>query len=253
MDHMRQIPMHGPPWSDILESWTTLAHVAGCTERLRVGTLVTAPTFRNVAHLAKIVASLDVLSGGRVDCGLGLGWFADEHVAYGWSLPTVDVRYALLEDALQLLPHMWGPGSKPFHGRVLEVPDTTCYPRPLQPRVPIMVGGSGERRTLRLAAQYADVCNLFGDTTTVARKVHVLRQHCAQVGRDPVDVSVSHLSTVLVGDDVAAVRPRSRRRGLGGSGRAIRPSGERGNRRATRRPDRFVRRGRRRSRHRQPG
>ena len=206
MDHMRQIPMHGPPWADILESWTSLAHLSGCTERIRLGTLVTALTFRNVAHLAKIIATLDVLSGGRVDCGIGLGWFQDEHVAYGLPFPTVDHRYAVLEDALQLLPQMWGPGSKPFEGKVLRVPDTSCYPRPLQSRVPIMVGGSGERRTLRLVAQYADACNLFGDPATVTRKVNVLHRHCRNVGRDPAEVSVSHLSTVLIGDDAAHVR-----------------------------------------------
>jgi F420-dependent oxidoreductase-like protein len=206
MDHLRQIPMHGPPWGDILESWTALAHVAACTERIRIGTLVTALTFRNVAHLAKIVATLDVLAGGRVDCGVGLGWFQDEHVAYGLQFPSQDHRYAVLEDALQLLPRMWGPGSKPFEGKVLRVPDTSCYPRPLQSRVPIMVGGSGERRTLRLVARYADACNLFGDPATVARKVKVLHQHCRDVGRDPAEVSVSHLSTVLIGDDAAHVR-----------------------------------------------
>jgi F420-dependent oxidoreductase-like protein len=206
MDHVRQIPMHGPPWSDILESWTALAHIAGCTARIRVGTLVTAVTFRNVAHLAKIIASLDVLSGGRVDCGIGLGWLKDEHEGYGWRFPDVDERYALLEDALQLLPRMWGPGSKPFEGTALRVPDTSCYPRPLQKHVPIMVGGSGERRTLRLVAKYADACNLFGDVATVSRKLDVLRRHCADVERDPDEVSVSHLSNVLVGDGAEHLR-----------------------------------------------
>jgi F420-dependent oxidoreductase-like protein len=206
MDHLRQIPYHGPAWADILESWTTLSHLAACTERLRLGTLVTALTFRNVGHLAKIVATVDVLSGGRAECGIGLGWFADEHHAYALPFPSVDDRYALAEDALQLLPRFWGPGSKPFEGRVLRVPDTSCYPRPLQEHVPIMLGGSGERRTLRLAATYADACNLFGDEVTVARKVAVLHEHCRAVGRDPASVSVSHLSTVLVGRDPADVR-----------------------------------------------
>ncbi|MCU1368260.1 MAG: Luciferase-like monooxygenase [Ilumatobacteraceae bacterium] len=206
MDHFRQIPMMGPAWADMLESWTTLAHVAACTSTLRLGTLVTGITYRNVAHLAKIVATLDVLSGGRVDCGIGLGWFEDEHRAWGWSFPARRERYALLEDALQLLPRMWGPGGKPFDGAVLHVPDTSCYPRPLQAHVPIMVGGSGERRTLALVARYADACNLFGDPDVVAHKVQVLRQHCARFERDPAEISVSHLSTVLIGDDPAHVR-----------------------------------------------
>jgi F420-dependent oxidoreductase-like protein len=206
MDHFRQIPMMGPSWHDMLESWTTLAHLAACTARIRLGTLVSGVTYRNVAHLGKIVATLDVLSGGRAVCGLGLAWFADEHRAYGWEFPTRAARYALLEDALQLLPRLWGPGSKPFTGAVLDVPDTSCYPRPLQARVPILVGGSGEQRTLRLVARYADACNLFGEPDVVAGKVRVLHRHCEEAGRDPAEVSVSHLSTVLVGDDADHVR-----------------------------------------------
>ena len=120
MDHFRQIPQVGRAWDDFLESWTTLAWLAALTERVRLGTLVTGVTYRNVGHLAKIVATLDVLSGGRAVCGLGLGWFAAEHRAYGWPFPPVDERYALLEDALAALPVLWGPGGKPFHGRVLQ-------------------------------------------------------------------------------------------------------------------------------------
>ena len=205
MDHMLQIPMFGPPWLDMLESWTALSFVAGNTTTIRLGTLVTAVTYRNVAHLAKIVATLDVLSGGRAMCGIGLGWYEHEHRAYGWQFPTRRERYDVLADALQLLPVMWGPGSKPFRGRVLEVPDTSCYPRPLQERIPVLVGGSGERRTLRLVARHGDACNLFGEPDVVARKVAVLREHCAELDRDPAKISVSHLSTVLVGDDAAHV------------------------------------------------
>jgi alkanesulfonate monooxygenase SsuD/methylene tetrahydromethanopterin reductase-like flavin-dependent oxidoreductase (luciferase family) len=118
----------------------------------------------------------------------------------------VGERYALLEDALAFLPQLWGPGGKPFDGRLLHVPDTSCYPRPLQAHVPILVGGSGERRTLALVAAAADACNVFGEPAAVARKVEVLRRHCAAVGRDPATISVSHLSTVLVGRDAAEVR-----------------------------------------------
>jgi F420-dependent oxidoreductase-like protein len=217
MDHFRQIPQVGRPFDDMLESWTTLAYLAACTERVRLGTLVTGVTYRNVAHLAKIVATLDVLSGGRAVCGVGLGWHAEEHRAYGWEFPTTADRYALLEDALQLLPVMWGPGSKPFRGQVLEVPETLCYPRPLQAHVPVVLGGGGERRTLRLAAQYADAANVMGTLDVVRRKAGVLRAHCADVGRDPAEVGLTHLSTVLVGRDdrhvaelVEERRPRRR-------------------------------------------
>jgi len=206
MDHFRQIPQVGRAWDDMLESYTTLGYLAACTERVRIGALVTGITYRNVAHLGKIVATLDVLSGGRAVCGLGLAWFAEEHRAYGWDFPAVPQRYTLLEDALQLLPVMWGPGSPPFRGALLDVPDTTCYPRPLQERVPIVLGGGGEKRTLRLAAQYADMANVFGDVATVRRKADVLASHCVELGRDPRAVGVSHLSTVLVGSDDEHVR-----------------------------------------------
>ncbi len=206
MDHFRQIPTFGPPWHDMLESWTTLAHLAGCTDTVRLGTMVSGITHRSLPLLAKIVATLDVLSGGRAICGLGIGWYEQEHQAYGWRFPPVAERYALLEDALDLLPRMWGPGSKPFDGRLLHVPDTSCYPRPLQDRIPILVGGSGERRTLKLVAKGADACNLFGEPDVVRRKVEALGRHCQAIGRDPATVSVSHLSTVLVGEDATQVR-----------------------------------------------
>ena len=212
MDHFRQIPQLGRPWDDFLESYTTLAYLAACTERVRLGTLVTGITYRNVAHLGKIVATLDVLSGGRAVCGLGLGWFAAEHAAYGWPFPSVPQRYDLLQDALELLPLLWGPGSPAYSGRVLSVPQALCYPRPLQPHVPIIVGGAGEKRTLRLAAQHADTANVMGDLATVRRKAAVLAEHCANTGRQ---VSLSHLSTVLVApgarelpERVEAARPR---------------------------------------------
>ncbi|MBV9920113.1 MAG: TIGR03560 family F420-dependent LLM class oxidoreductase [Pseudonocardia sp.] len=195
MDHFRQIPQVGRAWEDFLESFTTLAWLAACTSRVRLGALVAGVTYRNVGHLAKIIATLDVLSGGRAVCGLGLGWFAAEHRAYGWPFPAVDERYALLEDALAALPVLWGPGGKPFRGRVLDLPDTAAYPRPLQERVPILLGGGGERRTLALAARFADVANVLGDLPTVARKAAVLRAHCAEAGRE---VMLSHLTTALV-------------------------------------------------------
>ena len=201
MDHFRQIPQVGRAWDDFLESYTTLGYVAACTERVRIGALVTGITYRNPAHLAKIVATLDVLSGGRATCGLGLAWFKEEHLAYGWDFPPTTERYALLEDALRLLPIMWGPGKAAFTGRVLSVPDTACYPRPLQEHLPIVVGGGGERRTLRLAAQFADAANVLGDAAVVRHKVAVLRAHCADVGRDPAAVAMTHLSTALVGVD----------------------------------------------------
>jgi alkanesulfonate monooxygenase SsuD/methylene tetrahydromethanopterin reductase-like flavin-dependent oxidoreductase (luciferase family) len=170
--------------------------------------LVTAITFRNVSHLGKIVATLDVLSGGRAMCGLGAAWFAREHAAYGWPLPPAPQRFALLEDALRLLPLLWGPGTPAFEGDVLGRRETLCYPRPVQEHVPILVGGGGERRTLRLVARYADACNVMGGPDVVRHKLEVLRRHCADADRDPAEIEVTHLSPLLLGADVADVTAR---------------------------------------------
>jgi F420-dependent oxidoreductase-like protein len=216
MDHFRQIPQIGRQWEDFLESYTTLAYLAACTERVRLGALVTGITYRNLAHLGKIIATLDVLSGGRALCGLGLAWYRDEHVAYGWEFPPTAERYALLENALQLLPLLWGAGSPSYEGSRVKVPEAMCYPRPLQSHLPVLVGGGGERRTLRLAARYADAANVMGDLSTVRRKGAVLRAHCQAEGRDPALVELTHLSTVLVGADdrhVAELVERLRPRG----------------------------------------
>ena len=204
MDHFVQIPQVGRHWDEMLDGWTTLGFLAGHTNTATLGTLVTGVTYRNVAHLAKIAATLDVLSGGRAVCGIGAAWFEQEHRAYGWEFPPVTRRFQLLEDALGLLPAMWGPGAPSFEGSVVKVPEAICYPRPLQGRIPILVGGSGERRTLRLVARYADACNLFGDAGTVRHKLGVLHAHCADVGRDPGQVRVTHLGSVLVTDDAAS-------------------------------------------------
>jgi F420-dependent oxidoreductase-like protein len=194
MDHFVQIPQVGREWEDMLESFTTLGYLAAATERIRLGTLVTGITHRNLAHLAKVVATLDVLSGGRAICGLGAAWFEREHRLYGYDFPSAAERYARLEDALELLPLMWGPGSPRFEGRTITVPEAICYPRPMQQRIPILIGGSGEKRTLRLVARHADACNLFGDPATVRRKLEVLRAHCEAEGRDPATIQVTHLA-----------------------------------------------------------
>jgi F420-dependent oxidoreductase-like protein len=217
MDHLRQIPQVGPAWQNLPEPYTTLAWLAGVTERIRLGVLVSPAFLRHPAVLADAVATLDVLSNGRAICGLGLGWFADEYAALGIDFPSRAERYARLEDALRLLPLMWGKGSPRFDGQTVVVEEALCYPRPLQAHVPIWVGGSGERKTLRLVAELADACNLFGEPDVVRRKVDVLHRHCEDVGRDPSTIEVSHLSTVLVGRDrgevadlVDRLRPKRR-------------------------------------------
>jgi F420-dependent oxidoreductase-like protein len=198
MDHFVQIPGVGREWEDMLESTATLGFLAASTSRARLGTLVTGVTYRNPAHVAKIVATLDVLSGGRAFCGIGLAWFGREHELYGWAFPPVAERYEQLEDALELLPLMWGKGTPRFEGRRITVPAATCYPRPLQEHVPILVGGSGERRTLRLVARHADACNLFGEPDVVARKIEVLRTHCEAEDRDPASLTITNLTEAAI-------------------------------------------------------
>lgn len=217
MDHFRQVPQVGRAWEPMLESFTTLAFVAARTSTLRVGTLVAGIEHRNVGLLAKIVATLDVLSGGRAECGLGAGWFDAEQAAFGYPVNPDRVRLDVLEEALQALPVLWGPGSKSFEGQHVSIPEALAYPRPLQDPLPILVGGGGEQRTLRLAARYAQAANVQGDEATVARKVEVLRQHCADVGRDPAEVTMTVLAPLLhartgpeLTDLVERLRPRNR-------------------------------------------
>lgn len=198
MDHFRQIPQVGPAWSDMLEAYTTLAWLAGVTETIRLGALVTAVTHRNVGLLAKMISTLDVLSGGRAICGIGAGWFRQEHEAYGYRFPSDRERVDLLEDALQALPVLWGSGAKSYTGKTVSIPEAMAYPRPAQERVPILVGGGGEKRTLKLVAQYADACNLQGALETVERKLEVLAEHCHNVGRDRSEIEVTHLSPAFV-------------------------------------------------------
>ncbi|MEM9042384.1 MAG: LLM class flavin-dependent oxidoreductase, partial [Actinomycetota bacterium] len=130
MDHVMQIPQVGREWEPMLDSTTTLGFLAAATDSIRIGALVNGITYRNVAHLGKMVATLDVLSGGRAMCGLGAAWFDREHRAYGWTMPSLAERYELLEDALELFPLLWGPGSPSFDGRRVRVPEAICYPRP---------------------------------------------------------------------------------------------------------------------------
>ena len=214
MDHFRQIPQVGRAWEDMLECFTTLTWLAAATERVRVGSLVAAINHRTIPLLGKTIATLDVLSGGRAMCGLGLGWFTAEQRALGLDLPPIRKRYEFLEDALRFLPLLWGAGAPAFDGHHLHVREALCYPRPLQARIPIMVGGNGERRTLPLVARYGDACNLFGQPDDVAHKVRVLASMCTDAGRTRGAVAVTHLSTVLVVTaEVGGARPR-RGRGI---------------------------------------
>lgn len=208
MDHFRQIRGVGRPWEDIPEAYTALGFMAGATTTIRLGALVTGITHRNPVVVGKMVASLDVLSGGRAICGLGIAWDRDEHAAYGIEFPSTSTRYEILTETLEMLPLLWGKGSPEFHGKHIDAAELVCYPRPIQDPIPILIGGSGEEKTLRLVARYADACNVFGDPGRVRHKVEVLNRHCAEVDRDPGEVEVTHLTNSLVAPDRKALRDR---------------------------------------------
>jgi alkanesulfonate monooxygenase SsuD/methylene tetrahydromethanopterin reductase-like flavin-dependent oxidoreductase (luciferase family)/predicted kinase len=200
LDHLIQIPQAGRAWEPMPEPWVTLGMLAGLAPGLRLGTLVTPVTFRAPGILAKTVATLDVLTGGRAFCGIGAGWWDREHAAFGLPFPPAAARLDQLEVTIETLRALWGPGTKPYQGERVSLPETTCYPRPVSP-VPIIVGGSGERRTLRIAARMGDGCNLPSDLGSLDHKLAVLRDHCRQVGRDPAEVLITVLDVPVIGRD----------------------------------------------------
>jgi F420-dependent oxidoreductase-like protein len=185
MDHFFQIGVVGPPEQEMLEAYTALAFMAGQTSRVRLGTLVTGVTYRHPGILAKTVTTLDVLSGGRAWLGIGAAWNEEEHVGLGVPFPPVAERFERLEETLRICLQMWSQDDGAFEGKHYRLARTLNSPQSLtRPHPPIMIGGSGEKKTLRLVARYADACNLFGDAWTCRRKLEVLQKHCADVGRD---------------------------------------------------------------------
>ncbi len=185
MDHYLQMEMLGGVHQPMLEGYTGLGFLAAHTSTVELQLLMTGVTYRHPGLLAKIVSSLDVLSGGRAALGLGAAWYEREHLAYGVPFPSLAERFERLEETLRIVSQMWSQDDGPFEGRHYRLAETICSPQPLH-RVPVMVGGGGERKTLRLVALYADACNLIvGPDTTpqdVAAKLDVLRAHCAREG-----------------------------------------------------------------------
>ena len=201
MDHFYQLPALGGAPQPMLESYTLLGALAARTSRIRLGALVTGVTYRNPALLAKIVTTLDVISAGRAMLGIGAAWHDEEHEGLGVDFPPVAERMARLEEAVQICRAMFREEHPTFEGRYYRIKDAYNVPRPIQPGgPPILIGGGGEKRTLRLVAGYADLCNITGDVATVRHKVGVLREHCAAVGRDPSEITVSRLSTLVITD-----------------------------------------------------
>lgn len=197
MDHFFQMEAMAPAEDPMLEGYTALGFVAALTERLRVRLLVTGVTYRHPGLLAKTVTTLDVLSGGRAELGLGAAWYEREHKGLGVPFPPISQRFEQLEEALQICLQMWSDNNGPFNGKHFRLAETLCSPAPVSsPRPRIMIGGGGERKTLRLVAQYGDACNFFGSPEMVAHKVEVLRGHCAAVGRDIREIEVTAFAAV---------------------------------------------------------
>jgi F420-dependent oxidoreductase-like protein len=210
MDHFHQISMVGKQDEPMLEGWTTLSVLAGITSKIKLGTLVTGAIYRHPSVLAKIAATLDVLSKGRLFMGIGAAWNQEESLAYGISFPPNKERLLRLEEAIQIIRKMWTeePAAN-FNGKYYQIRNAYCNPKPLQkPSPPIMVGGTGERQTLKIVAKYADACNLFGSLETVKRKLSVLREHCKSVGRDYDSILKTKLGFVIIDNDRAMVEKR---------------------------------------------
>jgi F420-dependent oxidoreductase-like protein len=199
MDHFWQLQALGGPDQPILEAYVLLGAIAARTERVQLGTLVTGVTYRNPALLAKMVTTLDIVSKGRAVLGIGAAWYEPEHIGLGFDFPPVKERMDRLEEAVQICRAMFRDERPSFAGRYYRIEEARNVPRPLQPGgPPIMIGGSGERRTLRLVAQYADLCNVSGGAETVRHKLAVLRDHCAAVGRDPGEITTTRLGTLVL-------------------------------------------------------
>ena len=202
MDHFFQIPPVGPVELAMLEAYTTLGFIAANTSRARIGTMVTGVTYRHPAILIKQVTTLDVLSRGRAYMGIGAAWFEREHLGLGVPFPPVSERFERLEETLQIALQMWSDNNGPYRGKHYQLEETLNSPQALtKPHPPILIGGSGEKKTLRLVARYADACNLFGDPPTVRRKLEVLRQHCEAEGRNYDDIEKTVLFPFNLGPD----------------------------------------------------
>jgi F420-dependent oxidoreductase-like protein len=207
MDHFFQIQFVGPPEMEMLESYTTLGYIAARTSRVGLGTMVTGVTYRHPGILAKQVTTLDVLSGGRAMLGIGAAWYEQEHRGLGVPYPPLKERFERLEETIQVCLAMWRDGDAPYEGKHYRLERTLNSPQVLsKPHPPILIGGSGERKTLKLVARYADACNLFPDPRTLGHKLEVLRRHCEDEGRDYATIEKTSMANFDASSSEAAKR-----------------------------------------------
>jgi F420-dependent oxidoreductase-like protein len=204
MDHWFQMEEFANKADPMLEGYTSLGFLAGQTKTMTLSLLVTGVTYRHPGLLAKIVTTLDVLSGGRAQLGIGAAWYEREHLGLGVPFPSVSERFERLEETLQICHQMWSDDDGPYQGRHYQLAETICSPRPIQaPGPKILVGGSGEQKTLRLVARYANACNIFATSPeVVAHKLDVLARHCDAEGRNPDEVEKTILAMSNPLDDV---------------------------------------------------
>lgn len=186
------------PWP---EAWTTLAALGATVPRIRLGTLVTGNTYRHPAVLAKMAATVDHISGGRVVLGLGSGWQENEHEKYGLPFYTVANRLQRLEEACQVIKAMFNETSANFDGKFYQLKDAPLEPKPIQQPLPLLIGGGGEKVTLRITAQYADEWNVWGTPETLTQKMSILDAHCEKLGRDPKEIHRTAVALLILTDD----------------------------------------------------
>jgi F420-dependent oxidoreductase-like protein len=199
VDHFHTVPQ--PSQEVTFECWTTTAAVARDTKRVRVGQMVTCNGYRNPALLAKMASTVDVLSHGRLNFGIGAGWYEQEYRAYGYPFPEVPVRLRQLDEAVQIILAMWTQEEAFFEGTYYQVRGAINQPKGVQkPHIPLLIGGGGEKVTLKLVAKYADACNVFGDPAALERKFAILREHCQNVGRDYDTIHRTSVAVCLIGD-----------------------------------------------------
>lgn len=205
MDHFFQLEgMLGPADDPMLEAYTTLGYLAGVTKEARLGTMVTGVIYRHPGLLIKAVSALDVLSGGRAYLGIGAAWYEREALGLGFPFPPLKERFERLEETLQITKQMWSGDVRPYSGKHYELTEPINSPQPLtKPHPPILVGGMGEKKTLRFVAQYADACNLFAfaGTDEMVRKLDVLKRHCEDLGRPYDEIERTALGTVNITPD----------------------------------------------------